>query len=418
MKMLSLSKTARILATLMCIISIVTSVIFFPVTGISAAEDIPGTDSGDVSTVSDIPGTDTMDEFTPTFTLAHARGSVKVTNSALKKATADIKIKIGTSKLSKKAFTVKARIDKEKTELMYIPVKAVVKKLGGIYKKSGNKVTVKYEVGSLSSELTFKIGKDNYSLISVDQNNDISAAASNLAFGKSCLIGGTVYAPIESIASLMDNTIWNGLMACNIQKKSIRISCFPAPTQKEVISGGWGTVSSPAVTPELKALFDKALEGYTGVKYTPVAYVAMQVVAGYNHLFICRRKPVISPYLNPIETYAFVEIYEDLSGNAELTNDTDLGVETNINDLPGGWQQFGYDSVDMSQYGIIDTVLDMLSDGKYKSLAILSTQVVSGMNVCILCTRTAKNGMEGFSFVYAYIAPDGLSAEITDSIDF
>ena len=161
MKMLSLSKTARILATLMCIISIVTSVIFFPVTGISAAEDIPGTDRGDVSTVSDIPGTDTMDEFTPAFTLAHARGSVKVTNSALKKATADIKIKIGTSKLSKKAFTVKARIDKEKTELTYIPVKAVVKKLGGIYKKSGNKVTVKYEVGSLSSELTFKIGKES-----------------------------------------------------------------------------------------------------------------------------------------------------------------------------------------------------------------------------------------------------------------
>ncbi len=446
MKTLSLSKTSRIFATLMCIVSIVTSIVFSPVTAVSAAEDIPGTDrgdvstvsdipgtdsgdvstvsdipgtdSGDVSTVSDIPGTDAMDEFTPAYTLARAKGSVKVTNSALSKASANKTINIGVKKLSKKAFTVKAKIDNEKTELVYIPLKAVIKQLGGTYKKSGSKVTVKYEVGALSSKLTFKVGKDNYSIISVDRDNDVSAAANGLAFGKSCIIDGTVYVPIEAVASLMENTIWGGMMVWELQKKSMRISGFPIPVQKQAISGGWGSVSSPAITPELRALFDKAFDGYTGVNFTPVAYVAVQVVAGYNHLFICRRKPVISPSLNPIETYAFVEIYEDLSGNAEFTNDIDTGIETNINGLMGGWQQFDYESVDMSKYGMIDMLLDMLSEGKYRSVAILSTQIVSGVNICLLCTRTDENGTEGYSFVYAYMSLDGLSAEITDSIDF
>ena len=411
MNMLSFSKVSRIFAALICIASL-TLASFSPVTDVYAAEGIPGTDAEDPVTTSEY-----SQNIASLFNLTHAKGSVKVTNSSLKKATPDIKIKIGNKKLSKKAFAVKARIDGEKTELIYIPVKTVVKRLGGSYKKSGSKVTVTLESGALSSKLSFKVGKDNYSIISTDQENDFSVAVRGLYFGKSCMVDNTVYVPIEAFAPLVDNGVWDGSMVWEQKKNSMRISSFPRLIPEQPVSGGWGSVSSPALTPELQELFNKAVKGYHGVSLTPVAYIAMQVVAGFNHRFICRKKPVIEPSLEPTETYAFVEIYEDLSGNAEITSVTDTGVETDINGLLGGWSQFDYESIDMSKFGMVDVLLDLLSDGKYRSAAILSTQIVSGVNICLLCTRNDKNGSTGYSIVYAYMKPDGTSAEITDSID-
>lgn len=425
------SKTTRIIATFMCIASIVASLMVFPSTSVYAAEIIPGNDAdsapavvassvgdnGDASVISDIPGTDIETDDASVFYLAHEKGSIKVGTAALEQATADTKIKLNKKKLSKKGFIVNAKIDGEKTAIAYLPVKAFVKKLGGTYKKSGSKVTVVFEDGSLRTELSFKVGKDNYSLICTDRDNDVSAAAAKLSFGKSCLIDNTVYAPYEAIASLVENLIWSGLMDIEYKKNTLIIENHTSPRYEQFVTGGWGSVSSPVVTAELKAVFDKALEHYTGVKLTPVAYIAVQVVAGLNHRFICRKKPVVAPSLDAAETFAFVEIYEDLSGNAEITSVTDTGVETKINDLMGGWRQFDYDSVDMSQLMVADNLLGQLSEGKYKAVTILSQQVVAGLNLCLLCTRTTETGATGYSIVYAYVTPGMTSAEITDSID-
>ena len=108
----------------------------------------------------------------------------------------------------------------------------------------------------------------------------------------------------------------------------------PANNKKdEPISGGWSTGEPAELTDEQIALFEKATEGYTGVSYTPVLYLATQVVGGYNHRILCKAQVV---YPDAPETWAIVEIYEDPEGNAEITNVTDLtdeeaaqyGVET------------------------------------------------------------------------------------------
>ena len=61
-----------------------------------------------------------------------------------------------------------------------------------------------------------------------------------------------------------------------------------AAAENGPLAGGWTPSADPAVTEELKAVFDKGTETLTGVGYTPVAYLGSQVVAGKNHAFLCQ----------------------------------------------------------------------------------------------------------------------------------
>ena len=74
---------------------------------------------------------------------------------------------------------------------------------------------------------------------------------------------------------------------------------------------------------DVKAAFDKALDGLVGCSYEPVAYLGSQVVAGTNYLLLCRTTPVVP---NAVSAFSLVTIYADLSGNAELTDVTDVAI--------------------------------------------------------------------------------------------
>ena len=82
--------------------------------------------------------------------------------------------------------------------------------------------------------------------------------------------------------------------------------------------------------PEAKKVFDKAFENLVGVEYEPIAYLGNQVVAGYNHLYLCKMTYVL-PY--ELSSLAFVTIYEDLEGNVEITNISDFNFEIWTEDL-------------------------------------------------------------------------------------
>ena len=87
--------------------------------------------------------------------------------------------------------------------------------------------------------------------------------------------------------------------------------------------GGWSVAESTEITDENKAVFDKAMEGLLGVDYEPVAYLGSQVVAGLNHCFLCKATVV---YPDAVPTLVLVYIYEDLDGNATVTNIADLDI--------------------------------------------------------------------------------------------
>lgn len=87
------------------------------------------------------------------------------------------------------------------------------------------------------------------------------------------------------------------------------------------LAGGWTPSESPEITEEIRAVFDRAVEGLLGVNYVPVAYLGSQVVAGTNHCILCQATAVV-PGARP--EYKLVYIYQDLEGGAQVLSVADL----------------------------------------------------------------------------------------------
>ena len=81
------------------------------------------------------------------------------------------------------------------------------------------------------------------------------------------------------------------------------------------LMGGWTVAQDPTITPELKAVFDKGMEGLIGVNYVPVLYLGSQVVAGTNHAFLCQATVVV-PDAQP--EWMVVYLYQDLQGEISV----------------------------------------------------------------------------------------------------
>jgi len=83
------------------------------------------------------------------------------------------------------------------------------------------------------------------------------------------------------------------------------------------VLGGWSSFNFN-ITPEAKNVFDQALKGLVGVKYTPLAF-ATQVVAGLNYCFLTEGQVVIPE--NP-QFAALIHIYAPPGGQPHLTGMT------------------------------------------------------------------------------------------------
>lgn len=83
------------------------------------------------------------------------------------------------------------------------------------------------------------------------------------------------------------------------------------------VPGGWVQSSSPVITDELTDLLAKAFEGTLGADQVPVALLSTQAVAGTNYCVLCEQTVI---YPGAVPEYVFVYIYEDLDGNAQITD--------------------------------------------------------------------------------------------------
>ena len=93
------------------------------------------------------------------------------------------------------------------------------------------------------------------------------------------------------------------------------------PSESIALAGGWTPAEDPAITEEIQALFDQAMEGLVGVGYVPVAYLGSQLVAGTNHAILCQATVV---YPGALPAWKIVFLYEDLSGHVEIMNIADF----------------------------------------------------------------------------------------------
>lgn len=73
------------------------------------------------------------------------------------------------------------------------------------------------------------------------------------------------------------------------------------------VPGGWTAYHK--LTPEDQRVFDEAMKGFVGVKYTPIS-VSTQVVAGMNYRFKCEASMPPSDVI----WEAIVEIFQPLNG--------------------------------------------------------------------------------------------------------
>ena len=74
--------------------------------------------------------------------------------------------------------------------------------------------------------------------------------------------------------------------------------------------------------------------------------------------------------------------------------------------LAGGWSNVPHDSVELPEdaQAAFDKALDGLVGAEYTPVALMSTQVVAGMNYCILCqiTPVVPDATPTWALVYIY----------------
>lgn len=88
-------------------------------------------------------------------------------------------------------------------------------------------------------------------------------------------------------------------------------------------AGGWAYAADTSITDDVKKIMAKATETLTGAEYEPIVYMGSQVVAGKNHMILCKMTPSVKE-LNGATTYVFVTVYENLEGKCEITETKDL----------------------------------------------------------------------------------------------
>ena len=192
-----------------------------------------------------------------------------------------------------------------------------------------------------------------------------------------------------------------------------------------MLAGGWSAAEDFTVTEDQKAVFDKAMEEPVGVNYTPIACLGTQVVAGTNYCFLTQATVVV-PDATP--SYKLVFIYRDLEGNASVMNIADLPIIPNDDGtttapteemLMGGWSYAESYEITDELDGLLNKALDGMTGADYTAVAELGTQVVAGLNHCMLCkvTPVVPDAVSHYALVYLYQNLEG-GAELLNVIDF
>ena len=136
-------------------------------------------------------------------------------------------------------------------------------------------------------------------------------------------------------------------------------------------------------------VFKKATANYSEMTLESIGYLGSQVVAGTNHMFLCKATK------EGHTTFKVVVVYEDLNGNAEVKQVNDFVVERYVNkdadganeELAGGWtasSECGENTLTDEERDMFSKATESLLGVDYKPVEILATQLVSGKNYAVL----------------------------------
>lgn len=181
-----------------------------------------------------------------------------------------------------------------------------------------------------------------------------------------------------------------------------------------LITGGWTVPVDFAITGEQRSAFEKALEGFAGADYEPIACLGSQVVAGTNYVLLCLGREA-TPDALPTLNLAY--IYSDLQDGAELLGFRGLSAigeftQDTLAPVAGGWTVPAEEAEGRAAF---EKAMEELDGVNYVPIRVIGEQVVSGMNYCVLTQATvvAPDAQPYIALVFLYKDLDG-NVEITD----
>ncbi len=216
------------------------------------------------------------------------------------------------------------------------------------------------------------------------------------------------------------------LAACTGQKQesasassaasSAASSSAASSASSEEVVGGWTLPESVAGTMSNEALeaFNKAIES-GGEQLFAVHQLGSQVVSGTNYMLLCTDTDRTQ--------WKVAVVYEDLSGNAEISGVTDLDLgkyarddtgAAGEQDLSGGWTVFTDPSGEAAELpqdvaAAFNGAMEGLAGADYMPVLYMGSQVVNGSNYAILCEQTlvTANPVTNLALVYIYAPAAG-----------
>ncbi|MBQ6451874.1 MAG: hypothetical protein IJJ29_08135 [Solobacterium sp.] len=201
----------------------------------------------------------------------------------------------------------------------------------------------------------------------------------------------------------------------------------PAPTPTETPAealGAWevfGDAFDKTLADPDKEHFAAAMEGLTGVGYTPIAVLARQVVSGENTAFLALGTQVTA---EADKAFYVVTVYTNTEGKSSVTvikaidlTDIHAVEEAPAADLLGGWTVEGHGrpgSLTAESEKALQDALSGMAGVRMMPVTLLGSQVVSGMNYMYLLTgsQTASDTEDKIYVAEVYVNTEG-KAETT-----
>ena len=214
------------------------------------------------------------------------------------------------------------------------------------------------------------------------------------------------------LAALLGASLAFCLTSCDDEEKTDN------GTSGDEIVGGWSSPDSVKLTDEATNALKKATEKLAGGTYEPIALLGTQVVAGTNYRLLCTFTPATE---GADASYTIVTVYEDLEGNAEITEILNSNAKVNVTAevIDGGWVAPETPDVTEEAGKALQAAVSQMVGAQYNPLALIGTQVVAGTNYCLLCeiTPVVENPESHYSVVTVYQGADGTTS-VVETLDF
>ncbi len=200
----------------------------------------------------------------------------------------------------------------------------------------------------------------------------------------------------------------------------------PTTNPDATVSGGytvWETNES-LLSKDQKKTFEKAMEGFTGTSFQPIAVISQQVVAGVNFVYLCQGTTTTE---KPVKSWDIITVYEDLEGNDNILslNSVDLGnikvISTKEDEETvsvGAFKDVAVDSggkIDANIRQAVEKALGKANE-KYTLLTVLGSQVNSGTSYLVFA-QEEKDGTVVNHILNVTVDADG-NAKLTRNEQF